>query len=183
MRPVPRGLVRVGRRRRLVWGFELDVRPVSNADWLAFLQATTGAGRPARAACPAWMYRPGFDDPDQPVVGITQAEARAFARWAGKRLPTEAEWLRAAGPDAYPWGAAPASKGRAVFGAKAPAAPGRPDGRGPFGHEDLVGNVWERLADGVARGGFWGSADPRREARLVIGPDEISAGIGLRCAR
>jgi len=180
MLPVPRGFVRLpDGARRWVWGFELDVRPTSNADWLAFMQAT-GRRRPD---APPWMFRPGFDDPDQPVVGISLADARAFARWAGKRLPTEAEWQRAAGPAAYPWGAAPASKKLACFGARAPAKPGRPEGRGPHGHEDLVGNVWERLAGGVARGGFWGSTDPTGALRLLLGPDDVSAGIGLRCAR
>jgi len=176
MKRVARGWVRVGGRRRWVWGFLLDVRPVDNRDWLEFMTATGARRLP-------WMFRPGFDDPEQPAVGMTAAEAHAYARWAGKRLPTEAEWQRAVGRAPYPWGDAGASKKLAWFKDKAPAVPGRAAGAGPFGHEDLVGNVWERLAGGVARGGYWGSDDPRAELRLVVGEADSTAGIGLRCAR
>lgn len=176
MRKVPRGFVRVGGQMRWVWGFELDIRPVSNRDWLEFMHATN-------ARRPDWMFRTGFDDPEQPIVGINAAEAEAYARWAGKRLPTEPEWLRAVGDGPYPWGAAGVSAKYAHMKARAPAAPGRPDGAGPYGHEDLVGNVWERLAGGVARGGFFGSTDPSVRERLVVAPTDISSGLGFRCAR
>lgn len=173
---VPAGWARVDGRRRWVWGFELDLRPVTNRDWLEFVQAT---GAPT----PPWMFRPGFDDPDQPVVGVVERDARAYARWAGKRLPTEREWARAAGATPYPWGAKAPSRDHAVFAWRAPEPPGRPAGAGPYGHLDLVGNIWERLADGVARGGFWGSPEPASGLRLELSPDACSSGIGLRCAR
>lgn len=188
MARVPAGSVRLpdGRRMR-VGAFSLDVRPVTNADWLAFAQATG-------AACPPWMFRPGWDAPEQAVVGVTQREAEAFARWARKRLPSEAEWQRAAGAGTYPWGERTPDATRAVY-ARTPGKAGerrhpatpevgdRPLGAGPFGHRDLCGNTWERLRGGVARGGFWGSSDPRCELRLVLGDEERSAGIGFRCAR
>ena len=182
---VPGGRVRLpDGRHRWVGAFLLDVRPVSNGDWLAFARATG-------AKCPPWMFRPGWEAPEQPVVGVTQTEALAFARWAGKRLPSEAQWQRAVGEATYPWGERTPDAQRVVFGrlpgkGKLPAAPEAGDralGAGPFGHRDLVGNCWERLEGGVARGGFWGSADPKSMLRLVLGDEERSAGVGFRCAR
>ncbi|PKN58593.1 MAG: hypothetical protein CVU56_04945 [Deltaproteobacteria bacterium HGW-Deltaproteobacteria-14] len=186
MLPVPTGRVRLGAgRRRRVRGFQLDARPVTNGDWEAFVQAT-------RARRPPWMYRPGFGDPERPVVGVTYDEARAYACWAGKRLPSEAEWVRAARGDdarAFPWGNAAASAARAHFarGARGGPAPTgvdvRPEGRGPWGHADLCGNVWEWCEGGALRGGFWGSAELGIDLRLAERPDIGSGGIGFRCAR
>jgi formylglycine-generating enzyme required for sulfatase activity len=183
---VPRGRVcgPDGRRRR-VGPFRLDLRPVSNAEYLWFAQAM---GRET----PHWMFRPGFDDPDQPVVGVSYDDAAAFARWAGKRLPTAREWLRAArGDDArpYPWGSGHPESGHAHFGQGARGGPAsiagpaaRNGGAGPFGHLDLVGNVWEWCADGALRGGFWGSTTLSLDDCLEPARERACAGYGFRCA-
>ncbi len=99
----------------------------------------------------------GFRDEAQPVVGVSFHDASSYCAFRGKRLPSEAEWERAArGDDArrYAWGNEPPSARLACFGRK-PGAKGattdpvgsHPDGRGPYGHLDLTGNVWEWTAD------------------------------------
>lgn len=188
MRPVPGGLVRLpGGGLKLVMGYELDVRPVSNADYALFIQAT-GAERPP------WMHRPGFGEPEQPVVGVTLAQAKRYASWAGKRLPSPAEWIRAGtGTDKrpFPWGEAEPHAGFAHFGCGKRGAPSpvedverrRSAGGGPFGHFDLLGNVWEWCTDGVARGGFWGSETVEMSLHLSTEAQTVSGGIGFRCAR
>lgn len=188
MKPVPGGIVRLpwGGLRLLI-GYHLDVRPVSNADYARFIEAT-GAPRPP------WMHRPGFGDPEQPVVGVTLSEARRYAHWAGKRLPSPAEWVRAGmGSDGrqYPWGDSDPDHGHAHFGRGRQGSPSpvedvatrRAGGRGPFGHFDLLGNVWEWCTDGVPRGGFWGSKELGFTVDLPTSPDTVSGGIGFRCAR
>ena len=92
---VPEGNFRGGveKIRTQLNAFYMDETEVSNADFAAFCQAT-GCMAPAGAA-------------DLPVVNITIAQARAFAQWKGKRLPTQQEWERTArgiDGDRYPWG-------------------------------------------------------------------------------
>ena len=75
--------------------FRIGRAPVTNAEYAPFLAA-------ARVAAPPWWGRSGFAEPDQPVVGVTWADAVAYAEWLGEasglpwRLPTEAEWEKAA---------------------------------------------------------------------------------------
>jgi len=155
--------------------FAIDRYPVTNGEYLAFMSAggyqerafwseedwrwrsQHGATHPAfwirRGA--DWHYRGMFDHLPLPLqwpVYVSHAEASAYARWAGKALPTEAQWQRAAygtpgGRErAYPWGDAPpdASPGNFDFRGWDPAPVGAfPENRSAFGVMGLVGNGWE----------------------------------------
>lgn len=94
---------------------------------------------------------PAFRSPSQPISSISWDDARAYCRFRGKRLPTEAEWEKAArGTDArrFPWGDDPPTPSHAVFASGRTTAVGtHPDGKGPYGHLDLAGNVWEWVED------------------------------------
>jgi formylglycine-generating enzyme required for sulfatase activity len=121
---------------------------VTNEQYEAFCKAT-GHGKPAFAD------NVKFNKPKQPVVGVTWDDAVAYARWAGARLPTEAEWEYAArGTDGrlYPWGNERANRRRAHVDqnpqSDATSEVGKyPDGASPFGCQDMAGNVWEWVAD------------------------------------
>jgi serine/threonine-protein kinase len=92
-----------------------------------------------------------FRAPRQPVSAISWDNARAYCHWLGKRLPSEAEWEKAArGTDGrrFAWGNDEPTPARAQFRASVTAEVAtHPDGVGPFGHHDLTGNVWEWVED------------------------------------
>jgi iron(II)-dependent oxidoreductase len=102
-----------------------------------------------------WYYRTMFDEIPLPLdwpVYVSLAEAKAYARWAGKSLPTEAQWHRAAygtesGPERpFPWGSAAPnpSKGNFDFNSWDPTpVDAFPEGQSAFGVADLLGNGWE----------------------------------------
>lgn len=128
--------------------FRLDKFEVTNALYADFVRAT-------KAPEPPFWRKVHFTGPHLPVVGITWVEARAYCAWAGKRLPTEAEWEYAAQGAGkgrrYPWGNRRRDR-NAVFGlspdAGGPKAVGRrPEGASVHGVEDLAGNVWEWVED------------------------------------
>ncbi|MDE0333025.1 MAG: SUMF1/EgtB/PvdO family nonheme iron enzyme [Nitrospinae bacterium] len=131
-----------------VTSFRLDKFEVTNALYEDFVLATSGPE-------PPFWRKVHFTGPHLPVVGITWDEARAYCAWAGKRLPTEAEWEYAAQGAGkgrrYPWGNAQRDR-NAVFGlspdAGGPKAVGRrPEGASVHGVEDMAGNVWEWVED------------------------------------
>ena len=155
--------------------FEIDVFNVTNRDFLEFVEA---GGYDDRSLWSAedwswraeneirhplfwegedgrWLWRGMWErvplPPAWPVY-VSQAEATAYARWKGKRLPTEAEFHRAAygspsgGERSYPWGEGPpdASRGNFDFRRWDPVAVGtHPAGASAWGIHDLVGNGWE----------------------------------------
>lgn len=140
----------------------------------------------------AWAH---LDAPNQPAC-VAWLEADAYARWAGKRLPTETEWASACGGGVYPWGDAwrdDAGSFRGSSGERAAPPVGIfPAGASPCGAFDLAGGVWEWCDgwfDGArtsrpARGGAWNTPPEQTRCASRNGwkPDARYSNIGFRCA-
>jgi gamma-glutamyl hercynylcysteine S-oxide synthase len=132
--------------------FDIDRYPVTNAQFKTFLDASHYRPQDGHNFLRDWKNdRPPSGWEQRPVTWISLEDARAYAAWAGKRLPREWEWQYAAqGNDgrSYPWGnewsadAVPVpEQGRDL---SAPAIVGtHAKGASPFGVEDLVGTVWQ----------------------------------------
>ena len=146
--------------------FEIDVHNVTNADYLEFVDAggpvpafwiSEGTG-PERAGAEGWRWRGMFEEIRLPLdwpVYVSQVDAAAYARWKGRRLPTEAEYHRAAfgttsrAERAFPWGDEPPnpSHGNFDFHHWEPVPIGSyPEGASAWGVHDLMGNGWEWTA-------------------------------------
>ena len=191
------GLVQLLVERRLhevrLRPFSIDKHPVTHGDWYAFVQAggvaplsTWRAGKPQRAelACP--------------VTGVSFEDAAAYAKWSGRRLPTEAEWVwAAAGADGrgYPWGdtwqtGVCHATWSEPYAQRRPGPIGMftPAGDSPWGVSDLLA-VWEWVSapyqaqGAVVRGGAWRDRSVPPSLQNRSWEDEPSIDVGFRCAK
>ncbi|MBI2891914.1 MAG: SUMF1/EgtB/PvdO family nonheme iron enzyme [Deltaproteobacteria bacterium] len=129
-----------------VRAFAIDRLEVSNEDYASCVAAE-------RCRSPR-RFGPEPLGARKPVVGVSWFDAGAYCAWAAGRLPTEAEWEKAArGGDArrFPWGDEPVpDDAHATFGSRhrGPTDVGtKPAGAGPYGALDQAGNVWEWVSD------------------------------------
>ncbi len=183
-------------------GYYIDIYEVTNEQFKAYVDAT-GAAPPEPAeedgSQQDWY---GPEKAKLPVVNVTYEQAAGYAQWAGKRLPTEAEWERAArGIDGrtYPWGNE-FDRTKCNVSNLGPAPVGSyPGDVSPVGCYDMAGNVtewtssWYALPAGAAglhryrvvKGGAWDYrvASTKAYARRRVLPDVRSQFIGFRCCR
>jgi gamma-glutamyl hercynylcysteine S-oxide synthase len=187
-----------------VAGFYLDTTPVTNDAYAAFI-ADGGYDQPRWWTADGWAHRQragltaplfwewegewvrvvfGRKEPiigNEPVLHVCWYEADAYARWAGRRLPAEAEWEKAARHDPatgrsrrYPWGDEDPTPALANLGQRhlRPAPAGSyPAGAAPSGARQLIGDVWEwTSSDFLPYPGF--SAWPYKEySEVFFGPE------------
>ena len=203
---------RRGHRQRMQLApYFIDRYPVTNGQYHAFIRDSGYAPADAHHFLRHWLEgAPPAGWQDKPVTWVSIEDARAYARWAGKRLPHEWEWQFAAqGSDGrlYPWGndwrndATPAAnRGRQLLPPADVAA--HPGGASPFGVMDLVGNIWqwtdefrdEHTRAAIVRGGssyqpqtsHWYFPQAHRLDQhgkyLLMAPSKDRAGtIGMRC--
>ncbi|MBI2435700.1 MAG: SUMF1/EgtB/PvdO family nonheme iron enzyme [Candidatus Hydrogenedentes bacterium] len=182
--------------------FWMDIYPVTVKEYRKFIEET---GAPE----PKYWRDPQFNGPNQPVVGVSWLQARAYAEWAGKLLPTEVQWEFAArGKEnrRYPWGNLQPDPTLCNFNdylGMPSMVTMHEEGRTPDGIYDLGGNVMEWTLDAflpyahlrqnpqaaenvprkVARGGCWSSRaeDIRTTSRKGPFMESQLATLGFRC--
>ncbi len=190
--------------------FLIDKYPVTNAQYYEFLQSSGYRPSDTTRYLRHWeygIYKQGQER--YPVVYVSLEDIRAYAKWAGKRLPTEAEWqLAAQGTDnrKWPWGNEfHGTLCNYAFDKPTPVD-AFPKGASPYGVIDMVGNVWQMTNDmyfdgsyyfTVIRGGsyyqpassWWyiqggpQSLD-RTQIMLLVSPGfDRSATVGFRCVK
>jgi formylglycine-generating enzyme required for sulfatase activity len=199
-----RGRVRIG-------AFHIDRYPVTNAQYKAFLDASHYRPRDEHNFLRHWERgAPPSGWENKPVTWVSIEDARAYAQWAGKRLPHEWEWQYAAqGNDGrrYPWGNDWNTSAVPAASTEREAPPpddvdAHPAGASPFGVMDLVGNVWQwtdeyvdvHTRSAILRGGnnyqpqtshwYFPQAyrlDQHGKYLLMAPCKDRSGGIGFRC--
>lgn len=173
---VPAGEFLYGEKKEKIYlaGYWIDKTPVTNAEYKRFLDANPK--HPVPFVNESWATPYNWDEKkraypagkeNHPVVLISWHDAKAYADWAGKELPTEQEWEKAArGTDGreYPWGSewrgGYANTDEAGMGGTSPVGQFSPRGDSPYGCVDMAGNIWE-WTDSPNRGGD----DTRRVVR------------------
>ncbi len=166
--------------------YSIDRLPVTVGQFWRYLEST---GTPAPEGFE--QYNPRTLK-DHPVVFVTWQDARDFASWAGKRLPTEAEWERAArGEDGrtYPWGDTLPDETRAAFGKLEGRRPvtAHPAGASPHGVLDMSGNVFEWVADWYSKAAYENDVNenPRGpeygSKRVLRGGSFVHDELAVRC--
>ena len=186
--------------------FEIDKFEVTSQEFERFVWETGYVTDAEKASETSWRYY-AKNKPNHPVVKVSWNDAKAYCEWAGKRLPTEAEWEKAArGTDArvYPWGnqwdAAKANAKEAGY--RGTTAVGSfPAGASSYGVMDMAGNVWEWTSDWfqpypgypggdgeaqyfgerfrVIRGGGWFSGKDLTGFSLVRTTERSASGVEL----
>ena len=189
--------------------FAIDLTPVTNAQYADFLRDSGYQPQHTKNFLKHWTNRtPPVGMEEHPVVYVGLEDARAYATWAGKQLPTEEEWQYAAQGASglkYPWGGV-MEPGRCNAGETGATTnvTAFPEGRSPFGCYDMCGNTWEwtesERTDGrtrfcmirggsyyTAKGSHWymdGGPQPSNFAAkfLLMWPGlDRCATIGFRC--
>ena len=190
--------------------FLIDKYPVTNNDYLEFIRETRYIPEDTTNYLKHWDDgMPVTGQERYPVVNVSLEDAKAYAVWAGKRLPTEAEWQMAAqGTDGreWPWGNEfHATKCNNAFGRPTPVD-AFPKGESPYGAADMVGNVWQMTNDvycdgvyyfNIIRGGsyfkptsswWYIQGGPQQlnmtQMQLLVSPGyDRSATVGFRCVK
>lgn len=190
--------------------FLIDKFPVTNEQFYEFLSASNYRPADTTRYLRNWeygIYKPGTET--YPVVFVSYDDMRAYAKWAGKRLPTQQEWqLAAQGVDKrlWPWGNEfHATFCNNAFGKSTPVNTFL-KGASPYGVMDMVGNVWQMTNDiyfngsyyfGIIRGGSFYNPDSsswyikggpqqldKTQIMLLISPGfDRSATVGFRCVK
>ena len=182
-------------RRVALAAFEIDRTEVTVAEFDRCVRARACSRPDEGDSCNAGKGELA----DHPINCVDAAQAVAYCRWVGKRLPTDEEWeyaARGSDPRHYPWGDAGVAE-RACWARRAgqqgtcPVG-SFPSGVSPFGALDMAGNVWEWTDSDHHphphgfRGGSWDDGDPatlRSAHREGNDPTDRYDSLGFRCAR